>query len=217
MPASSASASTNGLNAEPGWRWPWVARLNGCAGVVVAADHRAHLAGLVVDRDERGARAASGSASQCVTALLGGLLELEVERRAHLSPPSKARRAPLAAAELVDDLLAYPGREVRVRACPRAGGWMSARVGSASATRVVVLAARDVALLEHPLRARGRGACLAAAGARPGRSALGDATMPASSAASCGLEHAARSGWPRARRSRGALLPKYVRAADSMP
>ena len=29
MPFLSASASTNGLNAEPGWRWPWVARLNG--------------------------------------------------------------------------------------------------------------------------------------------------------------------------------------------
>ena len=31
MPFSSAAASTNGLNAEPGWRWPWVARLNGWA------------------------------------------------------------------------------------------------------------------------------------------------------------------------------------------
>ena len=29
MPFLSASASTNGLNDEPGWRWPWVARLNG--------------------------------------------------------------------------------------------------------------------------------------------------------------------------------------------
>ena len=29
IPRLSASASTNGLKAEPGWRWPWVARLNG--------------------------------------------------------------------------------------------------------------------------------------------------------------------------------------------
>jgi hypothetical protein len=29
MPSSSASASTNGLKAEPGWRWPCVARLKG--------------------------------------------------------------------------------------------------------------------------------------------------------------------------------------------
>ena len=28
-PASSAAANTNGLNAEPGWRLAWVARLNG--------------------------------------------------------------------------------------------------------------------------------------------------------------------------------------------
>ena len=28
-PDSSATASVNGLNAEPGWRWPSVARLNG--------------------------------------------------------------------------------------------------------------------------------------------------------------------------------------------
>jgi hypothetical protein len=28
-PSRSAVASTNGLNAEPGWRWPCVARLNG--------------------------------------------------------------------------------------------------------------------------------------------------------------------------------------------
>ena len=28
-PSLSACASTNGLNADPGWRWPCVARLNG--------------------------------------------------------------------------------------------------------------------------------------------------------------------------------------------
>ncbi len=29
IPWRSAVASTNGLNAEPGWRWPCVARLKG--------------------------------------------------------------------------------------------------------------------------------------------------------------------------------------------
>ena len=29
MPFSSAATRVNGLNAEPGWRWPCVARLNG--------------------------------------------------------------------------------------------------------------------------------------------------------------------------------------------
>ena len=57
MPRWSAVASTNGLNAEPGWRWPCVARLNGCDAKFVAADHRPHLAGGVVDRDERRLRA----------------------------------------------------------------------------------------------------------------------------------------------------------------
>ena len=53
MPSFSAVASVNGLNAEPGWRWPWVARLNGDVVVVAPADHGADLAGLVVDRHER--------------------------------------------------------------------------------------------------------------------------------------------------------------------
>ena len=68
MPRRSASASTNGLNAEPGWRWPWVARLNGVVGVVVAADHRADHAVLVGDRDERRARAARAFGSQALIA-----------------------------------------------------------------------------------------------------------------------------------------------------
>ena len=54
MPSRSAVASTNGLNAEPGWRSPCVARLNWLCVVVAAADHRHHLAGVDVDRDERG-------------------------------------------------------------------------------------------------------------------------------------------------------------------
>ncbi len=29
MPSSSARARMNGLKLEPGWRWPWVARLKG--------------------------------------------------------------------------------------------------------------------------------------------------------------------------------------------
>ena len=56
-PSSSARMRVNGLNAEPGWRWPLVARLNGLLLEVRAADHRLHLAGLVLDRHQRRARA----------------------------------------------------------------------------------------------------------------------------------------------------------------
>jgi hypothetical protein len=31
IPSSNARTRMNGLNAEPGWRWPFVARLNGRA------------------------------------------------------------------------------------------------------------------------------------------------------------------------------------------
>ena len=53
IPCSSAVASTNGLNDEPGWRSPWTARLNWLFAVVVAADHREHAAVARIDRDER--------------------------------------------------------------------------------------------------------------------------------------------------------------------
>ena len=112
MPSFSASASMNGLNAEPGWRWPCVARLNGL-GVVVAADHRPHLAGLVVDHDQRGARAgrpASRWRSRCWAALL----ELDVERRLDLQPALERRRAPWPPPSWSTTCWLHPGREVRV-------------------------------------------------------------------------------------------------------
>ena len=82
--------------------------------VVVAADHRPDLAGVVVDRDQRGARAVPVG-QPGVDRLVGGVLQLAVDR----GPDAQAAleglpRALLAAAELVHDLLLDPGREVRV-------------------------------------------------------------------------------------------------------
>ena len=113
------SARTNGLNAEPGWRWPCVARLNGDVVVVAPADHRADLAGLVVDRDERGGRAgrvaepaAARSASAARWRSRSSVVRI-------FRPPVNAR----ARAVAVDDLLLDPRREVRrgLRRAPRAG------------------------------------------------------------------------------------------------
>ena len=104
----------NGLIDEPGWRWPWVARLNGRVRVVAPADHRAHLAGLVVDRDDGRGRA-RWVGQVLVDRVLGRVLEVEVERRVDLQPALER----LAGAELVDELLADPGREVRrLRSAP---------------------------------------------------------------------------------------------------
>jgi hypothetical protein len=45
---------------------------------------------------------------------------------------------------------------------------------------------------------------------------VGEATMPAISAASCGASIWAQRGWPDSPQP-GWLKPKYVRAADSTP
>ena len=52
-PASSAAANTNGLKAEPGWRFASVARLIRALGEVAAADHGAHVAGGRLDGHQR--------------------------------------------------------------------------------------------------------------------------------------------------------------------
>ena len=49
-----------------------------------SADHRADLAGLVVDRDQRGRRLARAGRKLLGDRLLGGLLQLEVDRGADL-------------------------------------------------------------------------------------------------------------------------------------
>ena len=121
------------------------------AVVVVAADHRADLAGLVLDRHQRGARAAEVG-QPGADRVVGRLLEAPVDRR--LDGQAALERlagAGLAAAELVDDLLLDPGREVGVlrllarRLDVAAGG---ERLGDA----LVVLLARDQALVQHPVQ-----------------------------------------------------------------
>ena len=73
---------------------------------VVAADHRAHLAGLVVDHHRRGigpdARQVRGDP------LLGRALEVRVERGGHPQPAAERR----ARAVALHQLLRHPGREV---------------------------------------------------------------------------------------------------------
>ena len=59
MPSSSAAASTNGLNDEPGWRCACVATSKGWLREVAPADERLDLAGARIDRDERAGRAPS--------------------------------------------------------------------------------------------------------------------------------------------------------------
>ena len=62
-------------------------------GVVAAADHRAHLAGLVVDRHE-GRRRPAGLARYLLTAWSAASWSLRSSVVFTLSPPSNARRAP---------------------------------------------------------------------------------------------------------------------------
>ena len=107
MPFSSAAIRVNGLKAEPGWRRPCVARLNGPLLEVGAADHRADAARVVVDRHERGARADAAQARR--DRLLGRLLQLEVERGADLQAAGEGVTAPVPVHQLVLD----PGGEVR--------------------------------------------------------------------------------------------------------
>ena len=120
-----------------------------CLVVVGAADHRADLAGLVVDRDERRLRA-RGVAEPPRDRDLGVALQGEVERRLDAQPAQQR----LTRAVAIDDLLAHPAREVRDRL---AGGLRRRRADRrARRHRLLaparVLAARHVALLEHLLQ-----------------------------------------------------------------
>ncbi len=117
--------------------------------VVVAADHRAHGAGAVLDRHERGARA-FGVRQPGVDRLLRGVLDLAVDRGADLQAAvEREAGALLAAAEAVDHLLLDPRREVGVL------GVLDRRLEVAAVRqrlgeRGVVARAREEALLEHP-------------------------------------------------------------------
>jgi hypothetical protein len=118
--------------------------------VVVAADHRPHLAGAVLDRHDRRARAV-GVRQPLLDGGLGGVLKVAVDRRLDREPAlERAARALLAAAQAVDDLLLDPRGEVRVR---RVLGrrLQVAALGERLPAREVVLRLREEVLLEHPL------------------------------------------------------------------
>ena len=184
--------------------------------VVVAADHRAHLAGLVLDRHHRRARA--GLVREPVADRgRGRLLDLRVERR--LDGEAAGEGAPgaeLAAAELVDDLLLDPRGEVGVLRVLARRRDVRAR-GQALGHGLVVLRLGDEPLLEHAVEHHVAALRGPRRGARPGRSRSGEATMPASSAASW------RSSWAAHGRALSSSQPVVVAAevgraaADSMP
>jgi hypothetical protein len=110
---------------------------------VVAADERLHLAGRVLDRDERHRRA---DAADLGDGGVGRGLQLRVERRLDLH----AAAEDAVGAEPVDRLLRDPGREI---------GLIRVRLGRVDVVfarrdlylRLVVLLLRDHLLLEHPV------------------------------------------------------------------
>ena len=127
MPFSSAAASTNGLNAEPGWRWPSVAMLNSTrpswrAAVLRPADHRLHLAVARLDRDQRARDRRAGLADAAEVArdrLLGLRLLGQVDRRVHLQAAGERRLLAVLALELLDDVVdevRHPRRPWQTRA-----------------------------------------------------------------------------------------------------
>ena len=122
----------NGLIAEPGWRWPLVARLNGPRVEVGAADHRLDLARLVVDRHQRGARPDAGQPAG--DRLLRGRLELGVDRRLDLEAAAEHQPRPCT----VEQLPGHPAREVGLLGV-RVGRVDLVLVGHRLAHRLLVL------------------------------------------------------------------------------
>ena len=95
MPRSSARASTNGLNAEPGWRWPWVARLNGWDAYRLSSPPT--MARTMPSLLEIATREACGPVSfgsQSLIAFCAAVWSLESIVVLTCRPPSNASRAP---------------------------------------------------------------------------------------------------------------------------
>ncbi len=106
MPSSSAVSSVNGLIEEPGWRCPWVARLNGAVSKFGPADHRLDRGVAVVDHDHRGGRGQVAEVG--VDRFFGAFLQRQVERRLDLEAAEEGLLGPIA----FDQLLAQEGGEV---------------------------------------------------------------------------------------------------------
>ena len=113
--SGSAVTRVKGLNDEPGWRWPLVARLKGSFSKslppTIALTPPVLLS--ITTTEAVGLDAGEG----VVGGRLGGLLHVEVERRAHVEAAAEGA----AGAVLVDELLAQPRGEVGgERSPPRA-------------------------------------------------------------------------------------------------
>ena len=106
MPFSSAATRVNGLKAEPGWRCPCVARLNGRFSK--SAPPTIARTPPVLLSIATSAALGPTPPSRPAIGLLGGLLEVEVERGADLEAAAEG----VAGAVAVDELVLHPGGEV---------------------------------------------------------------------------------------------------------
>jgi hypothetical protein len=106
IPSSSAVIRVKGLIEEPGWRWPWVARLKGLVSKS-GPPTIALIAGVVVvDHDHRGGRRRVAEVG--ADRFFGGFLQAQVERRLDFQAAEEGLRGAVA----FDQLLAQVGGEV---------------------------------------------------------------------------------------------------------
>jgi len=122
---------------------PLGGQVEGGGLVVLPADHRPDLTGLVVDHDHR-CGGALGVAQVVLDRLLGRLLQVEVDGGLHLQPALER----LARAVLVDELLADPGGEVRRLGGDRRRPHLVSG-GHGHAHGVAVVHRPQMALLQH--------------------------------------------------------------------
>ena len=154
IPCSSAVARVNGLIEEPGWRWPWVARLKGCVSKsvppTIALTPPVGLSSTTTE-----AVGATPESVRLTRSSSAAFCRSQVERRCGLcSPPPKASTGAVA----VDQLLAQPGGEVGGLGVDASAARCRRRPGSGllDALRLYSLLG-DVALFAHVLRAPGCG------------------------------------------------------------
>ena len=171
----------NGLNAEPGWRWPLVARLNGAAAKSVPPTIALTSPVLfsIATSDALGPTPASRPAIACsAAAWSSGSSVVRIFR-----PPPNTTPGPVA----VHELLGQPAREVGLARVRRAAGRSRLACGSAVAIAPPAYSpAVIMLLLEHALRARGRVALGRARVVHRVVDAWARRSCPASSAASAG-------------------------------
>ena len=104
IPRSSAASSTNGLNALPAWRRPWVARLNSLRPKLRPPTIARIAPVRRIDRDERRFGVVGGGQRR-VDRALGGSLPVHVERRANAQASPVQSVQPVARLEISSDVL----------------------------------------------------------------------------------------------------------------